>query len=549
MSNKYSNKKGKVLSKNSVAYILICILLFHTVILDHFFPITLLFDDDIIVTYDYPQKLYDGMKSKDLLLDFQIKGYDPQLNKGTGILYQSDKLFSLVAFLLFFVPVEYLFKYFVFIVLLLSPLLFYYIGRNFRLNRKASLILVSLSVVVLNFDFMICGMRYWGLYLYIVSMILSLLAFSYLYKNISSLTFLKICKYSSICLLSICCHVLSVIPLLIFSLIIFLFKFDKTKIYTAKYSLIKKFSFFLLLIVLLFFANIFLLKPFGQYKQYYSTPNPGEAKSEGFDSLIEDFNRNPIGICVYSIGFIALILMNNKRILKVAVPTIVLLFIIGYFGSYNYLIAFLNPRRLTSVLTLFLLIPISIYFGNILNCRALRDKKVIFSIFLFIIMCSFYFTNHFATFNSHIKPLSASMPDDSVNLLKWIISNTPEDSRILIEASSDKIRPVENFNIYGGFIVNLFPYFTNRTYLARAELVHKELKDPEIIYFQEGELNGRPLRDYNQNEFKKIMTEYDLDYIVVWSDDAFIFLENVECVLDKEIFGRLRIYTVDLIEC
>lgn len=513
------------------------ILLFITI-----FPPKVLLNNEIIVTDDYPANLYGAMKSRELLSTLTFYAEDPALDLPIGILLMHHKLFTLVSMLLFFIPIIPLFKWYMFLILVACPVLLYFSGINYGLRRNESFLYASLAALVIVFEWQFGGMIYWGLNGFLFSIVMSLFAASYLskyYRSMNGSSWLIFFMYS---LLAVLIHTFAILMIIVLCAALLL----KNKITINEQWLHGKYLRHFILFMGLFIILLFILL----YHQIlihleYTEPSTlGEAYSEGFSTLQWEFFHDPIRIAIFALGTFSIIIIRRKNICATIgsyAPLLIFLFVLSYFGSYIGVVQYVKPHRYACLLTLLLLMPIS---NAAIECisHGRRYKRKIGTLGIMTGIVLLYMSYMLMTHVTFSRQISTELPKDTVQLIDWIIHNTGENDTLLMEGSSEAV--FKNRHVYGGHILYLFPYLTNRSYIAHADFTHQELKCCDMVNFYDGRLNGKKLSGDSKSTLSQIIYEKNIDWIVVWTNSSKVFLQNYEGVALDTVVGRFSVYKV-----
>jgi len=102
-----------------------------------------------------------------------------------------------------------------------------------------------------------------------------------------------------------------------------------------------------------------------------------------------------------------------------------------------------------------------------------------------------------------------------LELIDWL-NNKNIDSRILVEDSTTRR--------LGGHVLASLPFLTNKTFISGPYPTIQVANYDRNVY--EGIFFGKNIRNFTYEEFEKILVDFNVKYLIVWSDDAIDFLSN-----------------------
>ncbi|MBT3408427.1 hypothetical protein HN415_07125, partial [Candidatus Woesearchaeota archaeon] len=504
--------------KNKFIFLIIFI---HFLLINFTLPIVDVFNDKILITDDYPYKYFEVKKLKESIINFEFYYCDEITGFYTKFSTSSEKIIVLISLLFYFISVNFIFKFTIFLEILILPLFIYFSSRNFGLNNFSSKISIVLSIFIIHFDLVVHAFIYVGIISYLLSIFISIYAISYFYKYYNKLNLLIIIKFLVICFISIFLHVFGIITILISVSVIILFFIIKE--FKLKYNFINfiklkyKYYFIILITFILFILFIFSLFTFVFRMQ------PAEMQldqNNGFETLFFDFQHNPLKMIILFFGFLSLLFLlkdtNFNSFSFFFISIVAILFFIGYFGSILNFFQYLKPYRLSIVLILFLIFPIAKYLDIFIKSKMKMKGKVVLIIIIYLLIFIYFSLAMSNMFHTSLgtgwgQKISTEIPNDTKLLLNWIIKETNNDSLILIEGSSNL--DYRYNHVYGGHVSVLFNEFTNRSFITYSDHTHERLINPKL-YLKDGKIN---LKDLNKefNYFNKLIRKKHINLIVV----------------------------------
>jgi hypothetical protein len=337
-----------------------------------------LLDNKPWTTDDYPFKLYKAMTSKELNLKFKISSFDDNQSLWTGIRTESDPLFSIIATILFFIPIIPLFKIYVLLTLISIPIIIFISAENLKLNQNEKLYLFGLMILLINFHPIIKSKILPGLYSYILAISLSILFFSIWQKDHKSSQLIPIF------ILAYLAHITS--PAIIFLLCLPKLIIKRKEIISdfKNFNFVKK--------IIIIFGMVLLIPIIIFYSMHtHIIPQYGSYSSNTIKVLINDFHENWYHITTFVIGFISLFYLRsdkkNKRITKSIIMSVGLLLMFGYLGVHIPIFQKIKPWRLTMAIPFLLNFSIAIYVNKLF-----KKNKIKAILIMFILLLSIYLT-------------------------------------------------------------------------------------------------------------------------------------------------------------
>lgn len=530
----------KFYQKNiSKIIIVIAFSIIYILLLNHFLPINQLFNEKPIVTDDHPYRLYQAMQSKEAIMHFRLYSYDTKMGLYNSIIDESSKLFTVIAVLLFFIPIIPLFKVFIFLSLLSMPFIILQAGRNFGIKKQTAIILFLMSIVVFYFERNSLAMLQAGLESTVFSFCISILAISYLYKNITTLKAKQIITFALMTFVAFLAHPLSLVTTLFFVIILSIFYWKEMVNLYKKTSPLLKVGIFVVCLGFL----LYLMRYMSIYNSVMHISVLKNDAGSGISRLWNDIKQNSILAVLYFLGFTTLFIPTQSKeksnLKKIFITYIISLFILGYFGADIPFITHIKPFRFVYFLNMMLLLSIHIFMiDNVVsNTKVKRKNKteqkmktIRFAIIFILIVSTFYTISDIKMIkeNWNRRTIQIGIPKDTSKILEWIQENIPKDERILIEGSATKeinfdqnTYDWKNWHMYGGHISSLFAYYTNNSYMAICDMIHEDVKNlNETICFRNGYFDGIKLNDNSFQNFSNRLTRFNISWIVAWSQST-----------------------------
>lgn len=508
----------------------------------------MLFNNDIIVTEDYPHHYYQLLVSKHFFSEWKTEIYDPFFISGNlfGIdFFSMDIFLILIGDLLFFLPSVLAFKFYIYFFNLIAPLVIYFTARNFNLKKSESTIAALITVIIWQFDWLIHQMNNSGVFSFIFASYLCVFTISVFYKCLLTNKRKYLAFATFLCFLSVLIHPYSVI-ILIVPLIVFTF-FFKQLILKKKEPLSSSIPFLTTLIfIIIFLSSFFFMLNRIDYLITYFEPSIFH-QSEGLKTILFELQERPVQTFIFFLGFFGIYFWRKeKEICVLFLMTSIFYFIYSYFGSFINIISFFQPQRVIVPLTFLLILP-SVKAIQYIVIKVKPHKEYII---IFVILLLFF--NFFKTSDLYLKirrneiqeildrRIITSIPTDVQNIMSWIKTNTTSEARILIENGEPFLcKP------YGGCVVALFPYFTNREFIV-APLPGASLKKEFIPDFYEGKLFNKNVTNFSSTELDEYFNTYNIKWIVVWSNMSKNVFDNSSQVSKIEQIGVFSIYETNI---
>lgn len=519
---------------------LLLIFVVHFIILQvSYFPIGMLIDNKVIVTDDYPYHYYQFLVSKYYISNIKTETYDPFFISGWlfGInFFPIDMLVALINFLLFFIPKILVFKFYVYSINLLFPLVMYLAARNFNLTKIEGIAVTLLAIIAWRFDYLIYQMNSSGVFSFIFASYLCIFTISLFYKFLLNNKRKYLLFASLFCFLSILIHPYSVI-ILIVPLIAFTFFFKKLAL--KKSGGLSPFL-TTLMFTIIFSISLFFILSKATSLIFQSSPLH---QSEGLKTILFELQARPLQTLIFFLGFFGIFLWRKeKEIFILLIVTSIFYFVYSYFGSFIGVITYFQPERVVVTLTLLLIIPSAKSIQYIVNKIKFKKRYVIIFIVLLLLFSFFKAPDlYFNIMNEEEwiwnRRITTSIQQGVQDLISWIKGNTTSDARILIENSGYK----SGFQYSDGHLLAMFPYFTNREFVV-SPMPYTSIKKGFIPDFYEGVLFNRNITDFSTNEFDKYFNLYNIKWVVVWSNESKGVFDNLQQVSKVKQIGKFSVY-------
>ncbi len=499
--------------KKTVTIVVFTILLLtHAVLTIQWFPLEVLFSDKPIMTDDYPFFYFQARESAASIGNCRFWQVEPHSEAHVGLIVQTNRLLTLILLL---TPKNFelhIFKFVLFLSVLVSPILFYYINKHFASSRLAGILGFLLAVYVINFEYIIRIYNFLGLNMYLLGTIFSLFVCSVIYINRDKITAKKGFLFLLLILVSVQVHVLAFLTYAI--ILPFLF-WDRIKVShilsTANHVWKNK----AMALVHLFLLSLIFLSIF--FPAYFLINIPAQtedATALGLSTFLKDLDQNPVRIGLIVFGFASLILeayyfrsMLAKRLL---IPAF-LLFMLGYFGSYLPVVSGTKPHRFIILLVFMLIMPISASLARV----NFSKRKYYSAAAVGCSFCLLFIPIAAETKSLYSSRISDEPPERTQKLLSWITGYTELNSTILIEGSPNA--PWSRMHLYGGHSALLFHDLTGRNFLANAEYGHYLPLKYWNVHLKNGMLNGQPI---SKEAAEMLITHSTIDYAVVWNNST-----------------------------
>jgi hypothetical protein len=249
-------------------------------------------------------------------------------------------------------------------------------------------------------------------------------------------------------------------------------------------------------------------------------------------------------LAVYGLGLIGFISKIRSRPSTAWSLGIIPLSFIGLasFGSFFDLTARLQPVRFLPVAH-WTILPLAA-----LGCRCClgaasvkRRRRIAVLIGIALpLLALLVGLNVLSERNPSSAGLSTVFPEVLTNLERWILSETDETARILMEDSGT----LSGHRYFGFYYPGLVPCRTGRQ-LIGGPWPYMFVK-AHITDFHEGLLLGRPINDFESSEFKAVAKAYNIGWIICWSDQSRLFFNGQTSLLEPlEIHGDFHTYRVN----
>lgn len=487
-----------------------------------FFPPQEIFSSGPVIADDYAFHAYHVYASLHFLKSHRIWGYDPHFMAGFifGSIYINIVSLKLFVFLLHLLgwDIWVSFKFFILATFLAFPFFIYFSGKNFGFSKESSLIAFILAILYWHLGPLINPMVKFGMFNYVFSTCIVVYLLSLFYKAISSHKIKDFLWFFFWSLIGLSLHVLTG-PSLGLALIIAIF-----------FLKVQKRELLLLALgeVVVLAGNLFWILPFINhlsYKGYSGT----HFLARGFISIIGDFFFKP-GFGMRNIAVIlglgGLSLLRRTRLFFVLFFNSLVFFIFAYFGTYLHIFRELQPRRFILQSVVFLLLPAGFFlWKNKVYLKRIKLKHLVM-----IVLISAVFIG--PSLGKSIlwvmrgRHIFSTFPPLGSYLITWIRENTDSKARILIQDSSQHY-------YFGSHFVALLPYYTHREFIGGPipEMMHIFYKK---INFVDNYLFGRRIESYSEREFLKLLDDYNIKWIIVFTREAKELLERLSSFIEKK---------------
>lgn len=556
----------KIIRKEIILILFIIILQF--LVINEAIPINNIFNDKFIGTFDYPMHYYHASTFKAILFNQNIDGFDTsnktikdiiwtrdeKLNFYTGLIVQTDKVINLFTSLLFFIPILYVYKIYVFLLLLLLPVIIYYSAKNFNIDKKMAFLSSILFIFLCEFSFWFAGYLRFGMYGYFTSLVITIFTVSYLYKN--KLTINTIIIFIGLSIITVLFHLLASFPLIIMSIIVMLLKSYKINelIKSFKKTYNKKIIFIFILFFIILFNSFLFFQTGKNFMNTYKPAIDMGSNVEGFKQIKYDINRRPIQTIFLFLSILSIIYLynNNRSFSKFFLISELTFFLLGYFGSYIHIMSYIKPYRFNALLLILTIFPISLAINHLIKNKKNINKYLIWLFIIFIIILSY---SSFAiknqndygktlSFLKETRALRMGFPEHTQRLVDWMNNNTNDNEKFLFEGSIKQFGP--NKYLYGdlGLIMYLIPMHTNNTIIAYSEFSSLGVKFSNFkkpMLFQEGKFDGKNISQIKNQEIKQYLDKYNVSYIIVWSNESRKYFDNMNSSIRKTFIKRAKI--------
>lgn len=461
-------------------------------------------------------------------------GYDPYMLAGFPrcVLVNADnkawELLCMVAAPL--VGMGRAFKLYIFVILMLHPLLIYAAARNLGLRSVES---ACASVLGLLFFYLSLprDLVLWGMTSYVFMCYCSLYVFSVLYRLFEQFTLRRYCWLALLASLLFLMHILAPVHLFVPALCLYVWR--------ARRLSLRQHLLVLLLPLVVFLANSFWLLPIAQFFHYKTArpenyeftmqiSNIGELlnvyvkQRRSYQLCAPVLNNTLLEVVLLIAGSFGLVqLWRRQRTGLVAATATGVIFIggVAYFGSHTAFFAQFQPQRFVIPLGLLFVPAAAVGLCRIAaGCRMPRSwcvRAVIMLLVAAILYTPLLFPLAVMTKNGLYR-LQSRMPEQVGQLLQVLEDHTDVSGRILIEDSESVDGRPEAF--YGGHYPALFPLQLKRHYLCGPRPLYPIIHS--YASFTEGVLFERPIEEYGLQEMQLMFDSYNVKWIVAWHEPS-----------------------------
>lgn len=507
------------------------------------------FDLNLISLVDYPLHFYRTWLVSDVLLpNFgNIIGWVPFFQGGYIELFDNQPGPPLLVALLRFLtvgqfPLPTLFRFTVIMGFLLVPLSIFFFCKSLKIQNSTSL-LAALFWLFWSHHYFEFGL--YSLY-YALAFSLFALAFYHAFLNNRSLRNLLLTDV--FLSLSFLFHP----TIFLFSLVFLaIWSFSKLGQKSLKPA-------FILAILFLGLSAVYLAEIYEG--SVYSSISWSEHLNEMFPGmfnfktrLLDELLATPI-VPFLAMMSILLILFEKEKIPQLkplAVPTILLLLlsILTIFLQKTFGSPWLNIfkiERFSAFIHVFAIILACLVLQHIMAKTPRKYRFVpAFSLALVLVTFAFFFlyltmswynpsdlfdavnTNPPASYKNvflswyRVLPMNGIFsfnPDGYVySTFFWLRHNTIQGSRIVFEDSSK--------NRYGGWLLALAPFYTNREFIGGPFPSIKLSKELDVTAIN-GQFFGKSIGSYRLPEFRTLLEDFDIKYLTVWSPSFIDYLSK-----------------------
>lgn len=496
----------------------------------HLYPPDVLVSGEPLTTDDYPYHYYDFYRASLSSMAEKVKAYDPSFSLGFVnpplTLGHDIVLLSLV---LFFVKPPIVFSLYLLAANLAVPLWVYNCSRNFGFGAKAASLSALVSVFAWQFAQEMHNMLYCGLFSFILGCHVAVYAASLYYSYAVGGGRKKALAFIGTALLCLCMHRLHFFTLVALILVISITIRRKVSLVVAAVSLLA-----------LGIGVIAVRKDFLWYAAYHYPPIFHQ--SEGLATLINDLLTQPVQTWIFITGLLGILQTRGERKRFIFGLLATLVFLIGgYFGSMSLFVSYFQPQRILIPA----LVLLTLFAGKALEglFAPRRNSLSLIPILLFIIMLltpSYGFASMMR--EEWGKQVSTLLPQDTRDLIGWIAANTSSQGRILVEDSG-----AETGHVIGGHSLAIFPLYTEREFAGRP-LPYTRAKEGVIFpEFSEGKLFNRPADGFSEEELRRLLSLYNIEWVVSWSPEGLSALSSHPSLLAETArIGKFRVFHVNL---
>jgi hypothetical protein len=539
MKRKYIPKKISVFLKNYKW--LLAVIAIQFILVNHFLPISEVFNSKPITNDDYPIMFYTTYVRSLSFSTGKTSIYNPFFYSGyidSGNFIGSEFIRNRFAVSpVFAIPFSSTiagFKFYIFTFNLIFPLVMLLAAMNFDLGKREAIVVAFLSCVIWNFEQTVHNTNYYGIPFtfesYILIFVVSL--FYKLSKNDNSHLFLYFLCFLLLIIAGLSVGFIHLLSLIVLAIPFTIFVYKKSKLFFALLATLTILSIVLIWTLIINFTNNFNPLPFYQ--------------SGGLQTIFLDFQNNALQLVIAILGFYGVYRWKNEKFKFVLfLTTSTFFFAFSYFGSLSYTISFLEPKRLLIPLNFLLIFPSSTAISDFEKLFKKRVNKKLLLFFAIVAIMLMYFKtpeiyldikSQFQ--NAWEKYLITDIPKDVQELIFWIKENTTSDARILIEDSGHKVHQ------YGGHMIALFPLYTNREFIGGFYPDSGLKKEIEIPNFYDGILfNKKNVSQYSSDELEKYFDLYNIKWVVAWSNASKrTFNKHPELMSKIKEIGKFSIY-------
>jgi hypothetical protein len=235
-------------------------------------------------------------------------------------------------------------------------------------------------------------------------------------------------------------------------------------------------------------------------------------------------------------------LETRVRRIATAITLICVGFIVfAAIGAALPVVGTLQPNRFSSAAYLYLCIPASIGAGAVLDSlssqglrRAAGAASAGFLLTALVFFCRELAREvSYADIPHHGErpPEVRGIGDSSAWILSWLEKNTNANARVLFETSAARVHDEAHMAGY-------YALTSNR------EFIGGPYPYMHFAGFWDGQLFGRPIEVFRQDDFAEYLKLYNIGWIIVFSDASKRYLDHIAGVSPLDSFGPFRTYVV-----
>ncbi len=501
-------------------WLLLILIILQFFLINHYMPISEVITPQPIVNDDYPLHLYDVLLHRESILsgnsEFIVFGYGQKVLYVAG-LYKSMGVAILS--LMFPINVVVFFKIYFFAMSLFLPLLIYFSGINFGLEKKIAFISGLFSIVLWNFSNPIHSEVYYGLipYLFLIPVWILGISFFNLFRQEKKEKYLII----GTIILAYTFFMHPFFWVLSVPAIFLMFLFSGPKHRLVLFGIVG-----ILIVVVVHIV---------MFRASINLPSKEPMFHQGkLDALISELIFSPIYIISLILGIWGVIISKNKNFKLIGGGGMIFLFCLGYLGNY-FPINFLQLSRATFALSFLCTIPSGLALITIF-----QKKKVLVILGIFALI--YIFISPYSITEQWEKTISTEIPPHLESLIDWIRENGEET--ILFETSGAKTN-----HFYLGHINILFPQILNMEFAGNPYPYIGSSNNFYFSNFYEGILHDSPISNYTCSSLNRVFNVFKIRTIVAFTPESqskFFecgFLESK--TINVESGGEIRIYKIN----